>query len=89
MSAVSTAELEQIFKDKLQAEHVSVVDTSNGCGQCFEATIVSSQFEGKSLIQRHRLVNESAKDEIARIHAFSQKTLTPAQWAEKQKQQQQ
>ncbi|KAL2918965.1 hypothetical protein HK105_201235 [Polyrhizophydium stewartii] len=61
-----------------------ITDTSDGCGQSFEVVIVSTAFEGKSLLQRHRLVNDAAKAEIAQIHAFSQKTYTPEQWAAQQ-----
>ncbi|RKP26917.1 hypothetical protein SYNPS1DRAFT_13464 [Syncephalis pseudoplumigaleata] len=43
-----------------------------GCGQNFEAIIVSEQFAGKSTLQRHRLVNSTAKDIISELHAFSQ-----------------
>lgn len=32
------------------------MDESDGCGGKFSAVIVSSQFEGKSLLQKHRLV---------------------------------
>ena len=31
-----------------------------------------------------RLVQSVLEEELKTIHAFSQKTLTPAQWAEKQ-----
>lgn len=31
-----------------------VIDESDGCGAKFSVTIVSSAFEGKSLIHRHR-----------------------------------
>ena len=31
-----------------------IKDTSDGCGAKFQAVIVSSQFEGKPLLQRHR-----------------------------------
>ena len=31
-------------------------DFSDGCGYKFEVVVVSSQFEGKPLLQRHRLV---------------------------------
>lgn len=57
-----------------------MVDQSDGCGHKFAALIVSDQFEGKSLLQRHRLVNGVLEQELKTIHAFSQKTLTPAQW---------
>ena len=57
-----------------------VKDISGGCGQSFEVLIVSNVFDGKPLLQRHRLVNECLKEEISQIHAFTQKTYTPAQW---------
>jgi len=37
-----------------------------------QVKIVSPAFEGKTLIQRHRLVNDALRDEIAKLHAFSQ-----------------
>ena len=45
---------------------------------------VSGQFEGKALLARHRLVNTVLEEELKTIHAFSQKTFTPEQWAKKQ-----
>ena len=54
------------------------VDVS-GDGRHFEARVVSAAFEGKSLIQRHRMVMEAVKAEIAsdELHALSIKTETP------------
>ena len=46
--------------------------------------IVSKKFEGVALLARHRMVNEVLKEELNVIHAFTQKTLTPEQWASKQ-----
>ena len=48
------------------------------------ALIVSSQFEGKALIARQKLVNSALEEELKTIHAFSQKTFTPEQWKQKQ-----
>ncbi len=42
--------------------------------------IVSKQFEGQSLLQRQRLVNELLKEEMNEIHALTQKCITPEQW---------
>ncbi|KAJ3585478.1 hypothetical protein NHX12_014197 [Muraenolepis orangiensis] len=70
---------------ELEAVHVDIEDTSpNRCAASFKALIVSSHFEGKPLLQRHRLVNGLLAEELKEIHAFEQKTLTPEQW-EKQK----
>ena len=83
-----TSYTEKYLTDKLteclEADHVEVRDQSDGCGAKFEAVIVSKQFEGKPLLQRHRLVNAALEKELKEIHAFSQKTLTPEQWAQKQ-----
>ena len=39
----------------------------------FEATIVSPQFAKKATLARHRLVNNTLKEEIAAIHAWTPK----------------
>uniref|UniRef100_A0A6M2DEU3 Putative bola bacterial stress-induced morphogen-related protein n=1 Tax=Xenopsylla cheopis TaxID=163159 RepID=A0A6M2DEU3_XENCH len=80
----TTQYLEEKLKNQLQAEYVEVVDLSNGCGGTFSAVIVSSVFEGKPLLARHKLVHSTLAEELKAIHAFSQETLTPAQWKAKQ-----
>jgi stress-induced morphogen len=72
--------LEEKIQKELEAEHLSVEDFSDGCGYKFHVLVVSKKFEGLSLIQRQRLVNEILKDEMKEIHALTQKTLTPEQW---------
>ncbi|XP_040039050.1 bolA-like protein 2 [Gasterosteus aculeatus] len=72
---------------ELAAVHVDVEDTSpNRCAASYKVLVVSSQFEGKPLLQRHRMVNTCLVEELKEIHAFEQKTLTPEQW-DKQKSQ--
>ena len=50
-----------------------------GDGEHFVAIIVSSEFIGKSRIQRQQLVNALLKAEFdsGKLHALSMKTLTP------------
>lgn len=75
---------EKLQRD-LEAEHVEVEDTTpNRCATSFRVLVVSTKFEGKPLLQRHRLVNECLSQELPHIHAFEQKTLTPGQWAREQ-----
>lgn len=38
----------------------------------FEVVIVSPIFEGKRLLMRHKLVNEALKEQINKVHAFTQ-----------------
>lgn len=71
---------EKLQRD-LEAEHVEVLDTTpDRCATSFRVLVVSAKFEGKPLLQRHRLVNECLAAELPHIHAFEQKTLTPEQW---------
>ncbi|XP_077320381.1 bolA-like protein 1 [Lithobates pipiens] len=49
----------------------------------FKVVVVSEAFSGKPLIQRHRLVNELLKEELAgSVHALSIQAKTPEQWQE-------
>ncbi|XP_075137249.1 bolA-like protein 1 [Leptodactylus fuscus] len=49
----------------------------------FKVVVVSDVFDGKSLIQRHRLVNDVLKEELAGpVHALSIEAKTPQQWEE-------
>lgn len=84
MSGYSEEYIKNKLKESLEAEHVEVVDQSDGCGGKFEAVIVAAQFEGRGLLARHRLVNTALAQELKTIHAFSQKTFTPEQWKQKQ-----
>lgn len=48
----------------------------------FKVVVVSDAFEGKSLIDRHRLVNTILQDELKNdIHALSIQAKTLGQWS--------
>ena len=55
-----------------------------GDGRHWYATIVSSAFEGKRLIQRHQQVYATLGSRLQtdEVHALSMKTHTPAEWAQ-------
>ncbi|CAG7860455.1 unnamed protein product [Brassica rapa] len=51
------------------------------CGASFAVEIVSEEFEGKRLLERHRMVNAALEEEMKEIHALSiKKAHTPQQW---------
>ncbi|KAJ5374825.1 hypothetical protein N7519_004409 [Penicillium mononematosum] len=79
-SGITADSLKNKLTEVLQAQHVEVEDLSGGCGQAFQAVIVSPQFESKTMLARHRLVNSALKAEIAAIHAWTPKCYTPEQW---------
>ncbi|XP_075942989.1 bolA-like protein 2 [Anarhichas minor] len=85
--AITADHIRDRLTKELAAVHVDVEDTSpNRCAASYKVLVVSSQFEGKLLLQRHRMVNTCLAEELKEIHAFEQKTLTPEQW-DKQKSQ--
>jgi BolA family transcriptional regulator, general stress-responsive regulator len=87
---MTTAEkIATILRQALAATHVEVEDESaqhaghagaaSGGGH-YRVTVVSSQFEGKTPVARHRLVYDAlAKEMRTEIHALALTTLTPSQ----------
>jgi BolA family transcriptional regulator, general stress-responsive regulator len=73
--ALAPERLEIIDDSESHAGHAGAREQGGGH---FFATIVSSLFEGKSLIQRHQLVYKALGDLMqSDIHAFSIKAYTP------------
>jgi BolA protein len=61
------------------ARHAGHAGAVSGGGH-FEILIVSAEFEGKSLLDRHRMVHEALKDLIGRdIHALGLRTSAPSE----------
>ena len=88
---MTTIELiEQRLRERLAPTHLELLDDSakhaghrgaTSAGGHYRLVIVSDEFEGRSLIERHRLVNEAVRDLFGpKIHALSMRTLTPDQW---------
>ncbi|XP_065205055.1 bolA-like protein 2 isoform X3 [Planococcus citri] len=69
--------------EQLQPEHLEIIDKSSfECGAIFDAVIVSAKFEGLSILKQQKLVFDVLKEEMKNIHAFSMKTMTPAEYKE-------
>ncbi|XP_051140495.1 protein BOLA2 [Andrographis paniculata] len=86
-AAVTKERVESTLKLQLDPSHLDVVDTSGGCGASFAIEIVSEKFEGKRLLDRHRMVNTALAEEMKQIHALSiTKALTPEQWKQQEAQ---
>ncbi|KAF2656002.1 bola-like protein [Lophiostoma macrostomum CBS 122681] len=85
-SGVTVEGLKSKLEQELAATYVEIEDMSGGCGQMFEAIIVSPQFAKKTTLARHRLVNSTLKAEIAAIHAWTPRCHTPEEWEKKKPQ---
>ena len=76
---MTAEELQTLITAGLPCEHIAL----DGDGRHWYATIVSSAFEGRRLIQRHQRVYATlgTRMQTDEIHALSMKTFTPAEWA--------
>ncbi|KAM9293942.1 bolA-like protein 1 [Gastrophryne carolinensis] len=83
------ASIRSKLSQNLEPCHLEVLNESYmhavppGSETHFKVVVVSDAFNGKSLIQRHRVVNELLKEELAGpVHALSIQARTPEQWKE-------
>ncbi|GAB4151499.1 MAG: BolA family transcriptional regulator [Cyanobacteria bacterium J069] len=79
---ISPSQVESMIKAAMPDAQVQIQDLTGG-GDHYQAVVVSTAFEGKSLIQQHQLVYQAVNQAMASeaIHALSLKTYTPASWA--------
>ena len=75
---MTAQELQALIAAGLPCDHIEV----QGDGRHWYATLVSSEFEGKRLIQRHQRVYATlgTRMQTDEVHALSMKTYTPAEW---------
>jgi BolA protein len=83
------ATIEAKLGEALLPVHLEVVNESGmhnvppGSETHFKVLVVSPAFEGLSLLDRHRRVNETLKAELqGGVHALTIRALTPSQWGE-------
>lgn len=88
MQKQSMAErVESKLRAALTPTHLEVINESHlhssgpGAESHFKVIIVSPEFEGKTLIDQHRLVNAALAEELKlAIHALTLKTVAPSKW---------
>jgi len=75
---VQPEDIKQMIERGMPDARVSV----SGDGHHFEAEIVSAEFTGKGLVQRHQIVYRTLGNKMGNeIHALSLRTLTPEEQA--------
>jgi BolA protein len=84
-------QMQQQIRQKLEQTftplHIEVENESHmhnvpeGSESHFRVVLVSPQFEGKPLVQRHRAVNSALSEELkGQVHALALHTMTPEEW---------
>ena len=77
METFSPQKIQLIVEAKLPGSKANVRDMT-GTNDHFELYVVAAQFEGKSLVDRHRMVYGVLGSVVGNeIHALALKTLTP------------
>jgi acid stress-induced BolA-like protein IbaG/YrbA len=63
----------------IKVHHIEVT----GDGRHFDALVVSDEFDGKSLLARHRLIYQALGDRMKeQVHALSMKLYTTKEWGQ-------
>ena len=72
--AMDLKEIERLIKESFPDASVEIQDLA-GDGNHYSATVISSQFKGKSKIQQHKIVYNSLKGKMGNeLHALALKT---------------
>jgi acid stress-induced BolA-like protein IbaG/YrbA len=74
-------EIRAIVAAAIPDSDVTVTDLTGELDH-FQVTVVSPRFEGRTLIERHQMVQTPLRAAVddGRIHALTLKTFTPEQW---------
>ena len=80
-------QIQEKISNAIACKHLNVINESHmhskGTDSHFKVIVVSEEFLGKRLLQRHRQINEILKEELAnQIHALAIHTYTPDEYAE-------
>lgn len=85
------AQITDKLQQRFQPQVLTVENESHnhnvpaGSESHFKVTIVCSEFEGKRLVARHRLINATLREELdGLIHALALHTLTPTEYEQRE-----
>tara|TARA_B110000014_G_C19829707_1_gene430280 strand:+ start:437 stop:685 length:249 start_codon:yes stop_codon:yes gene_type:complete len=72
--------LKELIASGIPNAKIEVIDTT-GSKDHFSAVVISSSFEGLSLIDQHKEVYKAVGEHMTKeIHALQLKTFSPKQW---------
>ncbi len=78
---IPSQDLQALLQQAFPDANIRITDLT-GTQDHYEAAIASDAFEGKSLLQQHRLVYAALGEAMKeKVHAFSFKTYSKAEWA--------
>jgi BolA protein len=91
VSSSTVQELERVLREELAPVHLEIRDDSalhaghpgaTSGGGHYHVLIVSERFEGLTLLEQHRLVNDAVRELFGdRVHALGLKTVPASRWS--------
>jgi BolA protein len=80
-------QIQEKISNAIACKHINLINESHmhskGTDSHFKVIVVSVEFAGKRLLQRHGEINEILKDELANhFHALAIHTYTPHEFTE-------
>jgi stress-induced morphogen len=83
MELYNPEQVKSLLTDFFKNSHIEVIDTT-GTLDHYKVMVVSDDFEGKSLVQRHQLVNLALAEPLkGPIHALSIEAYTKEEYSQK------
>lgn len=78
---ISPQQIEEMIEAQIPDAQVKVQDLTGG-GDHYQVTVISSQFDGKGLVQQHQMIYGALQQAMISeaIHALALKTYTPQSW---------
>jgi len=74
-------QIKSMIEQQLEGASASVI----GDGRHYQAVIICDAFDGKTMVEQHRMVFQALGDNMEEaIHALSLRTLTRAQYEQQQ-----
>ncbi|MBI2066755.1 MAG: BolA family transcriptional regulator [Deltaproteobacteria bacterium] len=79
---MTPSEIERKIQQSFPGSTIQIRDLT-GTKDHWQVIVVSPAFEGKRMLEQHRMIKGVFESEIASgdLHAFSLKTYTPEEWA--------
>jgi stress-induced morphogen len=75
--AMNASDIERLIRIRFPDAAVTITDLA-GDGDHYAATVVSSEFAGKSRVQQHKMVYEALKGSMeSQLHALALQTSPP------------
>ena len=85
--AIAPNEVQALIEGEIQGAQVAVQDLT-GTQDHYKVVVVSDEFDGKTLIERHQMINKALSEPLkGPLHALTIEAYTDAQWSEKRAQQ--